>query len=252
MNSITWIIVIVLILFIVFLYLKNSENFFASTDASNNITANNITASGTLCFGNSPSICIGKDQVATDYLSATNINASGKISGMNIYGVGIQAGDHIISEGEVTGAGITSRGVAQLNSDVYVGGNICLKKKNNEWACTNGDSGGSGSIESIQNIASLYNAGNLTATNINATNNITATNINSPNGTISGAKVYGTQIHSGNDILADGRVTTNYITSKGVASLNSDVYVGGTLCIGNPSVCINRAQLQTIKQKLGI
>jgi len=234
MNNILKEFLIIAILVIAFLYILQKSKNEHIDSTLDNITAKTITTSGNIIGGGNISgggLISEKDAVIKGALTANYIKSNGDIYAGGSLCIGKEAPcidkgvlQNIINasnkwkfNGETNRnhieTGIQVPGVTSLQSDVYVGANLCL---GNPSVCINKDDlkklngqflTNPISNEALQNIGSVYNNNNFTASNINSTGGITAT---------------------------------------GVASLQSDVYVGQNLCVGNPPVCIDKVALQNL------
>jgi hypothetical protein len=190
MNNIYIIILLLVIIIVIFLLNKN-DNFYSLTE---DITAKNITASGTITF---PGARQAKKQ--GDGLTVFNDPA---------FGANWIRGDKNYISGS-----------ANIGKDLTVDGTINAKKIISSEGITS-------SNETIQNIASVYNKGNLAVTNLNVTGTVTF-----PGATQ--AKKQGNGLTAFND--TDGanwiRGDQNYIS--GSAKIDKDLTVDGNTNVKN-------------------
>jgi hypothetical protein len=159
MNNIYIIILLLVIIIVIFLLNKN-DNFYSLTE---DITAKNITTSG---------------DINTNKI---NVNDSMNFKiGKSVLQGSPNVGD--ISWGDGTGWRLNMGKAGAPTMQVYDSGTVQVNGELKSDVITakkfvladGSSSSGSKSTEAIQNIASVYNTNNLSATNINATNNLNA------------------------------------------------------------------------------
>jgi hypothetical protein len=206
MNNIYIIILLLVIIVIIFLLNKN-DNFYSSTE---DITAKNITASGTIKSS------ISSPEGGSISLLNPSKTGAGVTNDWTIYNMkshpGYEPGLNFWrynADKNHPGPSVTfnDNGNVRMTNDLNIGGVVTAKK----FVSADGTSDLPLSREAINNIASVYNSGNLTATNINASNNISATG----------------------SINANGAINSNgTINSNGIVSSNND---GGYIQLVNPS-----------------
>jgi len=153
-----------------------------------NITAKNITTSDSINVGTN----LGKLKIGTGSISFGNGDGYGLSLGkagsptLTIWDNNWITAKGTLDAQEISAHTLTATGPiggwdVNAKNNINAGGIVTAKK----FVSTDGSSSGALSNEAIQNIASVYNKDNLTATNINATNGINTPTLSAKNITTS-------------------------------------------------------------------
>ena len=174
MNNSYIIFILLVILIILFMRNKN-EHADTTTD---NLTAKNITTSDSINVGTN----LGKLKLGTGSISYGNGDGYGLKLGkegsptLTVYDNNWITAKGTLDAQEISAHTLTATGPiggwdVNAKNNINAGGIVTAKK----FVSTDGSSGSPLSNEAIQNIASVYNKDNLTATNINATGGLNST-----------------------------------------------------------------------------
>jgi len=262
MNNKYILFILLIIIVIVFMWNKN-EHADTITDniTAKNINANGIiTASKSIDAGGHIKSTISSPEGGNIFLVNPSKTGSGSTSDWGILNMKAPHAQGLNflrynADGKNPGPSVifNDNGNVNMSNDLAVGGIVTAKK----FVSTDDSSSAPLSNEAIQNIASVYNKDNLTATNIKATGSVSGFTVNA--GTLNSSLINSDGMIQAQNIRANGSVNAGSVSAGTVNSslINSDgmiqsqdIRINGRLCLGANGPCYTAARIDDLLNKI--